>query len=100
MIQILEPHWNQEKIRQVEGRGIRYKSHDHLPEEKQVVKVQRYLATLPERGAWEKTKLRKPGTGADEYLTTLGNQKQSLIDKFKSLLPTHEEFSPQQGGRE
>jgi len=92
MIQVMEPHWNQEKIRQVEGRGIRYKSHSHLPKNKRVVHVQRYLAILPEHGLLEKSKIRKPGTGADEYLTTLSKQKQGLIDQFKDLLPSEETY--------
>jgi SNF2 family DNA or RNA helicase len=86
LIQILEPHWNQEKIRQVEGRGIRYKSHEHLPEEQRVVKVQRYIATLPNTKLLERVGLRKPGSGADEYLVNLSKQKDDLIDQFRKLL--------------
>lgn len=36
---ILEPHWNDERIKQVIGRAARYKSHDALPESKRIVTV-------------------------------------------------------------
>jgi len=45
MMQIMEPHFNQAKIDQVVGRAIRYKSHEHLPEEEQEVTVRKYLST-------------------------------------------------------
>jgi SNF2 family DNA or RNA helicase len=44
-IQITEPHWNNSKIDQVIGRGIRYKSHEHLPPEERKVRVMRYYST-------------------------------------------------------
>lgn len=46
LVQILEPHFNDEKINQVIGRAIRYKSHESLPEDKRNVLVQRYLSTF------------------------------------------------------
>lgn len=42
LIQILEPHWNNSRIEQVIGRGIRYKSHEHLPPEERKVLVQHF----------------------------------------------------------
>lgn len=86
VIQVLEPHWNREKIRQVEGRAIRYKSHDHLPEDKRNVVVQRYLGTIPRTKVLEKMRLRDPGSGADEYLSMLSDKKDALNQQFKDLL--------------
>jgi SNF2 family DNA or RNA helicase len=86
LMQILEPHWNDEKIRQVEGRGIRFGSHAHLPPEERKVLVQRFLATRPRSGVLEKMKLRKPGLGVDEYLTRLSQDKERLNSQFRSLL--------------
>lgn len=87
LLQMLEPHWNEEKLRQVEGRGIRYKSHEGLPTDQQNVRVQRFLATRPASGILESLKLRKPGHSVDEYLAQRGRDKQDLIDAFKKLLP-------------
>ncbi len=38
-IVIIEPSWNETTINQVIGRGSRYKSHLHLPKNKQILKV-------------------------------------------------------------
>lgn len=86
LMQILEPHWNQEKIRQVEGRGIRYGSHAHLPPEEQKVLIQRFLATRPKKGILERAGLRSPGLGVDEYLTGLSKNKERLNSQFRELL--------------
>ena len=86
LMQILEPHWNAEKIKQVEGRGIRYKSHDHLPKNERNVKIQNYLATRPRVGLLESLRLKKPGGGSDEYLTMMSGKKQELIDQFQGLM--------------
>lgn len=86
MMQILEPHWNAEKLKQVEGRGIRYKSHAGLPSAEQKVTVQNYISTRPRAGLLETLRLKKPGGGLDEYLTMLSGQKQQLIDQFQGLM--------------
>lgn len=52
-VQIMEPHWNDAKIDQVIGRGIRYKSHEHLPEHERKVKIMRYYTETP-RGTTNK----------------------------------------------
>jgi SNF2 family DNA or RNA helicase len=86
LLQILEPHWNTEKLKQVEGRGIRYKSHADLPPEEQNITVQRYLATRPRRGIAEKLHLRKPGFGVDEYMAQVSADKERLNNQFRDLL--------------
>jgi hypothetical protein len=93
LMQVLEPHWNLEKLKQVEGRGARYKSHEHLPPEERKLLVQRYLATRPEGLGAQlgKTWLgRDPDKAVDEYLYQLSNDKERLISSFRDLLPTHQ----------
>lgn len=87
MMQILDPHWNDEKIKQVEGRGVRYKSHDDLPPEERNVLIQRYLATRPRSGLLEKAHLRNPGGSVDQYLVARAAEKERLIQQFRDLLP-------------
>jgi len=87
LMQVLDPHWNNEKLRQVEGRGIRFKSHEHLPEAERNITVQRFLATRPRSGIMEKLHLSKPGGSSDEYLSMLSQDKDKLNDQFRSLLP-------------
>jgi superfamily II DNA/RNA helicase len=86
LMQILDPHWNNEKLHQVEGRGIRYKSHDHLSPEKRKILVQRYLATRPPSTFFERRGWKKPGLGVDEYLTRLSQEKERLNTQFRELL--------------
>lgn len=86
LMQVLEPHWNDEKLRQVMGRGIRFGSHSDLPPEERKVRIQRYLATRPRAGALEKMRLQSPGLGVDEYLTRISKQKERLNSQFRDLL--------------
>lgn len=71
-VHILEPHWNEEKINQVIGRAVRYKSHADLPEDKQVVNVYKYISKIP--GSSEST--------ADQYLAKVSRRKKELNNKF------------------
>jgi superfamily II DNA or RNA helicase len=96
LMQILDPHWNNEKLKQVEGRGIRYQSHSDLPPEERKILVQKYLSTRVPKGLLEKIKLKKPGGSVDEYLSNLASQKEKLIDEFRGLLP--QEPQPQPAG--
>lgn len=86
LLQVLEPHWNDEKIKQVQGRGIRYKSHADLPPEERKVLIQRFLATRRRKGVAEKLHLSKPGFGVDEYLTQMSANKERLNNQFRDLL--------------
>jgi Helicase conserved C-terminal domain/SNF2-related domain len=86
LIQLLEPHWNQEKLKQVIGRGIRYKSHAALPEDERNVRVQRYLATRAPSGLLERIGLRKPGYGVDQYLDEMGVRKEQLNQQVRQML--------------
>lgn len=85
LIQILEPHFNNAKIDQVIGRGIRYKSHSHLPENERKVVVQRFLSTLnPESDWW--TGRQKKDTSVDEYLTGMASKKDELIQQMRQVI--------------
>ncbi len=90
LMQILEPHWNQEKLKQVEGRGIRYKSHDDLAPEDRKVRIQRFLATRRPQGITQRLRLQKPGLGVDEYLVRMSEEKERLNNQFRDLLRAQE----------
>lgn len=86
LIQLLEPHWNQEKLKQVVGRGIRYKSHADLPENERDVRVQRFLATRSPQGFFERLGIKKPGYGVDQYLDEMGVRKEQLNQQVREML--------------
>lgn len=96
LMQVLEPHWNIEKLRQVEGRGIRYGSHADLPEAERNVAVKRYLATRPQQGLLERIGWKDPGMSADEYLMQLSGEKENLNEQFRKLLPGYVKTSSAQ----
>ena len=83
LIQLLEPHWNDSRLQQVIGRGIRYKSHANLPKEDRNVLVQKYIADLPDRGYlfWK-----RPQTSVDNYLVSRAEEKDRLIREVKDIL--------------
>lgn len=89
LMQILEPHWNIEKIRQVEGRGARLMSHNHLPEDERNVLIQRYYSINREKPSLKKFRdifgLKSPET-VDQYLYRMSERKDDLIKQFKELL--------------
>jgi SNF2 family DNA or RNA helicase len=86
LVQLLEPHWNAERGKQVQGRAIRYKSHESLPKDKRKVLVERYVSTRPKSGVLERAGLRNPGLSVDEYLTDMSQRKEQLNQKFRDLL--------------
>jgi superfamily II DNA or RNA helicase len=76
-IHIMEPHWNESRIKQVIGRVIRYKSHDSLPEEERHVTIYRWVSVFPEL---------INNKSADQYLIELSKRKDLIFTNFKSLL--------------
>jgi SNF2 family DNA or RNA helicase len=86
LIQVLDPHWNEEKLKQVEGRGIRYRSHADLPEAERDVLVQRYLTARPRQGWLQALKLQAPEGSVDQYIAQRAAEKEQLIDQFRQLL--------------
>lgn len=85
-VQVLEPHFNDSKIKQVIGRGSRYKSHSHLPEEERQVEIEHYLSTMP-KGIFGKPKTHS----IDQYLYHNSKHKQSLGDELAGLIKEKQE---------
>lgn len=77
LLQILEPHFNREKEKQIVGRAIRYQSHAGLPPQEQNVHIQRYLSQP--KGSWLDRLLGKDTVrGTDEYISDLADRKEKL----------------------
>jgi superfamily II DNA or RNA helicase len=77
-IHIMEPHWNSAKINQVIGRGVRYKSHENLPENEQHVKIF-YWISIP---YYKITSIDDLKIGTDEYLYMMSDKKTKEINKL------------------
>lgn len=85
-IQVLEPHFNKDKLEQVIARGIRYKSHDYLPEDQRNVDVEHYVSQLPQPNVVRRMFGAKRPGAVDEYLRTLSAQKDALNSQVRDLL--------------
>lgn len=81
LIQVLEPHFNKSKIQQVIGRGVRYKSHEHLPEDERRVEVEHYHSIFP-GGVLGKSKV----TSIDQYLHHHSEDKDTLNNDVRRLI--------------
>jgi SNF2 family DNA or RNA helicase len=87
LIQLLDPHWNEARLQQARGRGLRFDSHAGLPEELKNVAVQRYLNSSEEPGILAKKLLGKQRhRTADEVLERLTAEKEQLNEVFRNLL--------------
>ena len=83
LMQIMEPHWNDPLIDQVKARGVRYHSHDMLPENERNVEIQNYQAILPETGhLWWKNREKS----SDEYMAEMAKRKERLNQQFLQAL--------------
>lgn len=78
-VHIMEPHWNETRLKQVIGRTRRICSHHLLPKDEQVVKVFVYVAV------YNGTEPIEPTT-TDEVLLNISEKKQVIIEQFEQAL--------------
>ena len=88
VVHIMEPYWNFQRIIQVMARGIRYKSHEHLPEKERNVRVHIYIA-IPPKG----TKSNEKST--DLYLFTESVRKYEINSEMIKLMASTSIECPQ-----
>ena len=79
---IMEPHWNEVRIEQVIGRGVRQCKHKDLPLKDRTVDIFRYKIFKPQKLKAD-DKIRQT---ADEYVENLAKSKYDLIESFLSAL--------------
>lgn len=97
-IQLLEPHWHDQRPAQVIGRGIRYKSHEHLPEKDRNVRVMRYYSTLPKDVEDRLGTLigMKPKQSIEQYLKHMSGEKTHITDQIADALQEASDYGPLQ----
>lgn len=78
---IFEPHWNNERINQVIGRAVRFKSHENLLEKDRIVKIYTLLLQKPYYlGFFDSMK------SADDILYDISYKKNDTINLFYKVL--------------
>jgi superfamily II DNA or RNA helicase len=75
-VHIMEPYWNEVRIKQIIGRAIRQCSHKDLPSHERHVDVFRYLCI--------KKNIKEQS--ADEYIYELAIHKQNLLESFLDVI--------------
>lgn len=81
-VHIMEPYWNQVRIRQVIGRGVRYRSHIALLPEERNVEVFRYFSKLTK----DQMLLTREKISTDEHIEEISMKKQGIIDELEQCL--------------
>ena len=75
-IHIMEPYWNQMRIEQVIGRGVRRGSHLALPPNERNVEVYRYFSVFSKQNSM----LTKDKLSTDEHIEQISVKKQQIIN--------------------
>jgi hypothetical protein len=86
MIQLLDPHWNEARMGQAQGRGLRFDSHEGLPENLRNVAVRRYIARMPSPGFFGRLFGDERRPSSDEFLEAQSRRKEDLNNQFRDVL--------------
>jgi hypothetical protein len=81
-IHIMEPYWNQTRIEQVIGRGVRRNSHLSLPPNERNVEIFRYFSVFSKNNS----SLAKDKLSTDEYIEQISLKKQYIINELIQIL--------------
>lgn len=79
---VLDPHYNPEKMKQMEARGIRSGSLSALPKEQRNVEVNRYLSTMPKFLGLFHSSLKTP----DEFIYGIAQNKDEQNQRLFKLM--------------
>lgn len=93
MVQLTEPHWNNSRLDQAIARGIRFKSHSHLPENEREVRVQRYFSAFP-KTLGNKLHLTTPDKTVERYMYDMSNTKSELANQMMGALQEASDRGP------
>jgi superfamily II DNA or RNA helicase len=85
LVQLMEPHWNDARLEQAIGRGIRYKSHAHLPEDERKVRVEKYYSVFPDTLA-TKLRLKKKDRAVEQYMREMSDVKGQLARQIMQAM--------------
>ena len=80
-IHIMEPYWNQMRIEQVIGRGVRRDSHIELPVKDRNVEIYRYFSILPQKDI----RLTKDKLSTDDHIEQISLKKQKIISQITEI---------------
>lgn len=85
-VHIMEPYWNDIRIKQVIGRAVRAGSHSDLPLEERHVKPYIYLMSFTDKQKVNKTIALDKGLTTDEIIYSIATQKAKVNNAFLDVL--------------
>ena len=88
---IVEPYWNNIRLKQVIGRAVRMDSHKALPPQERTVNIYNYTSVFSEKQkkkiAEEKSRLKNDkGQTTDQMIQGIAKKKTDEIERFEKLL--------------
>ena len=92
MVQLADGHYNPERMRQAEARGVRAGGLSHRKADKRKVQVKQYVSTIP-RGFFSKLFLRPPEKSVGQFVYSTAAKKERVNKQLRKLLDrssTHE----------
>jgi superfamily II DNA or RNA helicase len=81
-IHIMEPYWNQMRIEQVIGRGVRRNSHISLLENERNIEIFRYFSVFSKNNL----SVSKDKITTDEHIEQISLKKQNIINELLQIL--------------
>lgn len=80
---VFDPHYNPERMNQMEARGVRSGGLSHRPDEEREVEIRRYLATMPKTFGLFKSRYKTPDEFIYEIAQNKDKQNQYLFNLLK-----------------
>jgi SNF2 family DNA or RNA helicase len=90
MVQMVDGHYNPERISQAEARGVRAGGLSHRPAEERKVKVKRYVTTLP-KTFWQTITFQQPKKSVGQWVYLTADRKRQLNRELRDVLKQRSE---------
>tara|TARA_Y100001973_G_scaffold106820_1_gene188370 strand:+ start:6602 stop:8305 length:1704 start_codon:yes stop_codon:yes gene_type:complete len=85
MVQMVDGHYNPERINQAQARGIRAKGLSHRPKEKRKVMVREYVTTVP-KSFWRMITFRDAEKSIDQFIYSRARGKERVNKQLRDVL--------------
>lgn len=85
-VHIMEPYWNDNRVRQVIGRAVRAGSHKDLPEDERIVTPYIYLTHFNETQKDKRIIRIDAGLTTDEHIFSTAEKKAKVNDAFLQMM--------------
>ena len=85
-LMIVSPHWNESQIKQIIARGVRFRSHIHLPESKRNIRIHRFILLKPKYIRESKDLDKREKMSIDEVIYSYAEGKEKRMSDFYDQL--------------